>query len=147
MKIQHHEEYRGATLTYIVSNREWVAERDNNTIGSAAHLLDLRKVVDKHLNEESGFRGMEAIYHSYGDFVPVKITSITEEGDVWVVKRDLRREKIGAYNVKSLFKNTPENLQKIEKIKQLKKQADLLRDEAEEIEGEMECVNIPKEPT
>ena len=94
--------YKGEKIEYNELHNKWtVVIGDNRSGQEGVSLTEAKEFVDKHLKKERTFKEVEAWYckSKWGgsaDFVKVRITSKTEDGDYWISEGGSRSKVIPA---------------------------------------------------
>ena len=137
--------HRDCNLFYNEDRDVWWADTGSQEIKRNS-LAELKTAIDKALKSTSKYKDMKALAYEYhGNFSSVTITSVNEDGEVWIRHENTRptgrrREKL--YDHKNLYVDNGENREKVEKIKGLQEKETALREKRNEIVGSMERLEI-----
>ena len=113
-------EYKGNIITFKEYDETWeceVCKKGNKSLNV------VKRAIDKHIKDESIYKNFPAIklLSRYGNTnlaQAVTITSVTEDGDVWISFDNAKnREKISKGATSSLIKNCPENMAILDMVK------------------------------
>lgn len=133
--------YKDIAIAYREINDEWYCE-----IGRAQTLSALKRKIDAHLRKQKSFNPIAAIHDAgrlFGGFEKVTITSLAEDGAVWVKNSKGARKKLDMKYGK-LFEDSKENRAKVEQCNELTRQIHELGNKQKEIIASMEMVVLPK---
>jgi hypothetical protein len=98
------------------------------------NLKELQRKITKHGDAESAFVRVNVFLDRYGEIKPAVVTSITGNGEYWVVC-DGKRSKTRLHY---LNVDNPENRERVNKIAELAKQIAELSNEIDKIKNELE---------
>jgi hypothetical protein len=119
MKVEEIKiDYRGFEINYNEEYERWKCEINPNKWFEKQTLKECKKSIDGFLKRETDFQRID-VYRTVGwgseRFLKVTITSITEEGEVWIREEKGERSKVER---KYLLKINDNNTSLIEKYKE-----------------------------
>jgi hypothetical protein len=137
IKFEANGKYRGYTIEFREWDNEWVAKKDGEEIYSKPEIKKIKEYIDKLL--KSDFTPIQAYtrenYNYNSDkYEIVTITSVDNEGKVWVVDKNKSREKKSQDEV---FSFSDENSIIIKEILGILKQEEELSDKKEKLEEKL----------
>ena len=110
------QEYGEFTIAYKETIDQWVGSLDKIEIHRAAKLSDLKKALDRHYDKEHKFTRVPIFkrggkWSALGNWMEGEVTSITEEGHIWITWKDKSRSKEGRWSTLELYLMTSGNLE------------------------------------
>ena len=136
--------YKDFSVIYIEFNDGWRA-RSGDIDFRGGSLADVKKKIDVHLRKESKFKNMEAFkfdgYNNDRKLVKVTITSVTDEGDIWI--KNARGSRSKDYKTTCFYKVNEHNSKMDSLITEKMEAIKILRDEIINIEkNDMESIKF-----
>jgi hypothetical protein len=135
IKIQ----YKGFTIRLNGDDAWQLLRGEDNYIGEPKESLRIVKEnADDIIRKEKSFKPIPCLVSpGWGRELPVPavVTTLTDDGDVWIKKADGRREKVRSRS--QLFAVCDENTETIKKYKQAEVEAQKISELKDEILGEL----------
>lgn len=134
--------YRGHELTWSDSMNQWKVEIAEHTY----YNIDPKKLKEKvnafEKGKVNGIVGlMAAGYNSKAPYEKVKVTSITEDGQVWITRtRSGRRERV--YKASHILTTSEHNKVLIVQIIRIKNKVNALREKLSDLEDKLERLDL-----
>jgi hypothetical protein len=137
-----HIKYRGYKVEFRDSAEMWTVDLGDAGIYNDEDIKKIKKRIDQQL--KSKVNGMIAIRGggwSGETYKAVKITSVSVDGDIWIVGvKDGRREKL-SYSDR-LYENTPYNKKLMSKVLNLKLEKENIDNKIREISKHLKKVDV-----
>lgn len=115
--------YRDMEITYLEDSNGWFFANK-----SYQSLKRAKEAVDRAYKKE--FERLEAFWVDWGVYVKVTVTSLTSEGEAWIVDEGGSRHKT---RPRALFEYSPENQEKVNKASEMRGRAETLSNEANDL--------------
>ena len=132
--------YKDYEIRYNYNLEEWKLIKDDRDIYCNKSMMKILNYADKL--DKKDFEPFTAWMRRYSQpYTRITVTSITEDGYLWVKHIDKTRSK---ENASFVYADTTENVDKINLIAELNKKIDILCDEREELESSLAKVVIPE---
>ena len=139
-------EYKGFKITFDEFTESWKCEIKEGSWSEKVSLKDIKKSIDLFLKKESEFKDTKAITldtsswrgKKFGSIVT--ITSVADDGDVWIRTPSGEREKIGKGLRSSLCSLTDENKVKLAEIFDLGRENEKILSKIDKVKDSMEKI-------
>lgn len=116
-------EYKTIKIIYSEWEEKWEAGLGGREFADSS-LKKVKERIDAFLKKENAFSRVKARYmenyRSDEQYEPITITSITEDGEVWIVAAKGERRKISKAGKDNILRDSPDNAERYEQIKKLK---------------------------
>ena len=122
--------YKNHTIRFEESTGQFKLLIDGEVFYRNESINEVKKQVDRLVKK--GFKRIPVLIKSYGDeFCKADITSIGEDGSIWIVKKNGCREKIGGWRL--VYKDSKENNIIVNQINELAKETKRLDSEKDKL--------------
>jgi hypothetical protein len=125
------QEYGKFIITYNEERAEWIGNLGDTIVARSAKLSELRKRLDNHEESEKKFVRIPVFCWQWQKWIEGIVTSVSNDGDVWVSWADKTRSK--AYLTTDLYLVIPENIRKRDEWDRLQVDIDRLKESQEDI--------------
>ncbi len=129
-------------FTLLVNGEDYFSNKDLLTVKAAADKL-VKKVFERI---PAYILGCVSYYYGEGRsaaYTEVEITSISPDGDIWIIDKNKNREKHGSYR-ESLYKRNAKNLIILKEIQKYGDETASIEKKVDALKKKLEPVKIKK---